>query len=113
MARRNLANRLRAELALKRREARYASDQVVRLRSDPDITRLSIDLWASIVEVTNGPRERRAAALWLDDSENDVIAEALGTRHLPAPEQAHEVRRFKERLMKRLSRHFRTPSGLG
>lgn len=107
MARRNLLNRVRSEVARKCREERYAADQRGSLHSDRDIDRLGIDVWALLMEMTIDARERRAAELWLDESDNDAIAQALGLGHLPAQEQRREARRFKDRMLKRISRHFR------
>ena len=108
IARRNLSDRLRAEAALKRREARYVAEQAV--NSGFNAVRYEIDIWACIVQVTNQPGERRAAQLWLDGATNDSIAQALGHSALPVQDRRLEVRRFKDRVLKRLSRRLmRTP----
>jgi hypothetical protein len=59
------------------------------------------------------PNERRAAELWLDDAGNDMIADALGAGHLPLADRRREAKRFKDRLLKRLSRYFRPHSEPG
>ena len=108
IARRNLANRLRSEAAVKNRESRYADEQPRITPSEPNTGDRDIDLWASMMELTTDVRERRAAELWLEGGGNDVIAEALGQAHLPLQDRRREARRFKDRVLKRLSRHFRT-----
>jgi CheY-like chemotaxis protein len=107
IARRNLANRVRAEIALKNREVRYAGEQMVFLPPRLPIRGSDVDLWASVSALTIHPRERRAAELWLDDAGNDAIAEALGVGHLAQEDRRREAKRFKDRLLKRLSRYFR------
>jgi CheY-like chemotaxis protein len=107
IARRNLADRVRAEIALKHREMRYAGKQAMTLTPELGRGRSGIDLWVSIIAVTIDPSERRAAELWLDDAGNDAIAQALGMRHLDREARRLEVKRFKDRLLKRLSRYFK------
>jgi hypothetical protein len=51
--------------------------------------------------------EWRAVQLWLDDAANDAIAAALGYAQVDHQKQRREVKRFKDRLLKRLSRYFR------
>ena len=107
IGRRRLANRLRAEAARTRRETRWVAAQppgAVPGFGDP---RSDIDLWAAIMEVTIDPRERRAAEAWLDGGRHEAIAIALGAGHLPGAQQRREARRFKDRLVKRLSRYVR------
>jgi CheY-like chemotaxis protein len=110
VARRNLTDHLRAEAALKDREARYAAEHVG-IPPDCQTRRSDIDLWASMLAVTIDPSERRAAALWLDDAGNDAIAERLGVGHLPPEDRRREAKRFKDRLRKRLSRYLRPLPG--
>jgi CheY-like chemotaxis protein len=107
IARRNLADRLRAEIALKNREVRYADEQMVIFPSELPVRCFDIDLWASVVAVTIDSSERRAAELWLDGAGNAAIAEALGVVHLAQRDQRREVKRFKDRLLKRLPRYFK------
>jgi RNA polymerase sigma-70 factor (ECF subfamily) len=107
IARRNLANRLRAETSLKDREARYAREQTMVLPPVLQTGRSDMDLWACLSAVTLDSREHRAVELWLDEAGNDAIAEALGFGHLPSEDRRREVKRFKDRLLKRLSRYFR------
>jgi len=107
VARRNLTDRLRAESAFEDRQARYAGLQTVVLLPDRQTGRSDIDLWACVLAVTIDPRERRAAKLWLDEAGNAAIAEALGVGYLPSDDQRREAKRFKDRLLKRLSRYLR------
>jgi hypothetical protein len=107
VARRNLTDRLRAESAFQDRQARYAGMQTVVLPPDSQSRQSNIDVWAGVLAVTTDPRERRAAKLWLEGAGNDAIAEALGVGHLPSDDRRREVKRFKDRLLKRLSRYLR------
>lgn len=107
IARRNLVDCLRAESTRRNRELRYAREQTVVLAPDPDSGRSDIDVWAAVSTVTIDSRERRAVELWLDGAGNDRVAEALGVGHLRAGERQREVKRFRDRLLKRLSRYFR------
>jgi hypothetical protein len=111
IARRNLANRVRAEIALKNREVRYAKEHPGLLPPALSIRGSDINLWAAISTLTIDPRERRAAELWLDDAGTDAIAEALGMGHLAQEDQGREAKRFKDRLLKRLFRYFRPLPG--
>jgi hypothetical protein len=70
-----------------------------------------IDLWTSISATTPDGPEREAARLWIDEAGTDAIAAALGLAHLATDEQRREVKRFKDRLLKRLSRYFRSFDG--
>lgn len=111
VAKRNLTDRLRTESALEDRQARYAATQTVVVLPHNQTERSDIDLWACVLAVTTDPSERRAAKLWLDDARNDAISEALGVGFLPSGDQRREVKRFKDRLLKRLSRYLRPRSG--
>lgn len=106
IARRNLANRIRAEISLKRREVRYVGEQA-RIRDCAlQLRGADVDLWAALRVVVKDPQERRAVELWLDGAGNDAIANALGVGHTPREAQNLEAKRFKDRLLKRLSRYF-------
>jgi CheY-like chemotaxis protein len=107
VGRRNLMDRLRSESALGDRQRRYAVTQTVVLPRDRQTGRSDIDLWACVLAVTIDPSERRAAKLWLDAAGNHAIAEALGFGSLPSDDQRREAKRFKDRLLKRLSRYLR------
>jgi hypothetical protein len=109
IARRNLANRVRSEIALKNREVRYAHDLI--LPRELHMRRTDIDLWDAVSAVTIRSSERRATELWLDGEGNDAIAQALGVKHLDREHRRREVKRFKDRLLKRLSRHLRADPG--
>lgn len=107
IARRNLSDRLRAESSIKDREARYAREQTGSCLPDRETRRSDVELWAWLSAVTSDSRECRAAKLWLDQAGSLTIAEALGVGHLPPEEQRREAKRFKDRLLKRLSRYLR------
>ena len=106
IARRNLANRVRAEISLKRREVRYVGEQARMRDCGLQLRGADVDLWAALRVVVKDPQERRAVQLWLDGAGNDAIANALGVGHTPREAQNLESKRFKDRLLKRLSRYF-------
>ena len=106
-ARRNLMDRLRSERAFEDRQSRYAAAQSVIRPPERQIGRSDLDLWACVVAVTVDPAERRAAKLWLDQAGNEAIGKALGFSDLTADGRRREVKRFKDRLLKRLSRYLR------
>ena len=102
---RRLDDQCRAAQARVARERRWAGEQ-------PTITHLdnvrhSFDVSAMIVYVTKDLRERRAAELWLDGATVDAIAIALGAGHLAPADRRRVAKQFKDRLIKRLSRHLR------
>ena len=43
---------------------------------------------------------------WLNEDDTGIVAVCLGVSHLPAAEQRREVRRFIDRVIKRLRRLF-------
>ena len=107
IARRRLMSRLHSESTRKNRESRYSAEQVVLMNArEYRIDGLSNDLWAGIIAVTKTPSERRAAELYLEDADADAIAAGLGFRHLSSTDCAREAKRFKDRLLRRLSRYF-------
>ncbi len=112
VAQRNLRNRLRAETALKRRELLFGAGQRSVVSPTFEISRSDINLWGAVLAVTLDPKERRAAELWLDGERNDAIAKALGDGHLSPEDRRRAAKRFKDRLLKRLSRYFRPFSRL-
>lgn len=106
VARRNLLNRLHAESSRKAREARFAGETPAFVPDDVQMERSGLDLWRAIVAVTIDSRERHAIELWLDGEGNDAIAQALGLGCVPPDVRRREAKRFKDRMVKRLSRHF-------
>ena len=60
--------------------------------------------------VAANKRERAAVQLWLDgERRTQMFAEALALSHLPCHEQRVEVKRFKDRFLKRFLRLRRQP----
>jgi CheY-like chemotaxis protein len=107
IARRNLADRLRAEIALKNREVRYARKQPVTFIPELPMRRSDIGVWAAVAAVTINSSERLAVELWLADAGSEAVAQALGMGHWDQEDRRRGVKRFKDRLLKRLSRYFR------
>jgi CheY-like chemotaxis protein len=108
-ARRNLASTVLAESRRKRREARYAAVQPI-ITPVTDSEPVQFDLWACLLSVITDPVELRAAKRWLDgDRSTDALAEALGIDDLSQADRRREVKRFKDRLLKRISRHLHLP----
>ena len=99
---RRLDDRRRAARARATRERRWASQHPT---TNVDNFPSSFDLWEMIVSATKDVRERRAAELWLEGATSDAIAVALGGEHLPQAGRRRVAKQFKDRLMKRFSRH--------
>jgi hypothetical protein len=53
------------------------------------------------------PSERRAAQRWINGEADSLIAQELRCGHRAVEEQSREVKRFKDRILKRLSRQVR------
>lgn len=104
-ARRNVIDVHRSEARRRARECAYA--QIVRTLASPRWLvaasafqeRLTL-CGASIASTT----ERSALCLWASGEGVLVIAAALGIDALPASHQRAEVKRFKDRMIKRLRR---------
>ena len=64
-----------------------------------------IDMKQRLSSVAGDARERQALFLWLTGTAGtDAIAVTLGLGTLPEPEKRREVKRFKDRMLKRLAR---------
>jgi DNA-directed RNA polymerase specialized sigma24 family protein len=109
-ASRNLINRLDAERRRKAREDQYAQqtaiNEAIRERPEPHSSYLGrIEFVLSGAE---SDAEKCAMKLWLKgERQTRAFAEALGLGDLPAEEQRIEVKRFKDRIVKRLGRRLR------
>jgi hypothetical protein len=103
---RNLANRLEADARRQRREATYASLQ--RAYAQPTLPADSCDDDKTrdlIVAVGASNTERTALTAWLEGERRTApLALALGLTDLSPLAQRQEVKRFKDRLRRRLKR---------
>lgn len=105
-ARRNLANSLDGERRRKAREAKYATEMssVVSAEEAPE-REATKSLLASTAAASS--IEERAARLWLSgERSTSALAEALQIMGLPAAQQHSEVKRFKDRVVKRVLRRL-------
>jgi hypothetical protein len=107
IARRNLVNRLQSEFKRKQRERRYFSERPIAHSLQPEMRTSRDDVVAALMAVTWDPAERDAVRQWLDGAESDRIAAALGYANLSLQDRRREAKRFKDRLIKRLSRRIR------
>ena len=105
---RRLDDRCRAARARATRERRWAGQQPTSTHVDNFLN--TFDVWKMIVSATKDVRERRAAELWLEGATIDAIAVALGGGHLPQVDRSRVAKQFKDRLIKRLSRHLHAHS---
>lgn len=105
-ARRNALNYQRAESARKAREGRFAvNSECTRTELEGTRDDNKARLWIAVLEDSSGPAERRAIRLWLKgERRTDTLASVLGWSGLPAGDQRREVKRFKDRLLKRVDR---------
>jgi hypothetical protein len=107
-AARNLADLLKADARRRRRETTY----VERQQSAPRVRTLlgvegETDARRRILSVVHGGLERTALAQWLAGEQRAAsLAAALGISHLSPVEQRREVKRFKDRVRKRVLRLF-------
>jgi DNA-directed RNA polymerase specialized sigma24 family protein len=105
---RNLADSTKAAAKRREREARYV--QLSPLLVDPAAERdpdsnCDDNVKLRILEIAAGPREQSDLLLWLNgERRTGPIAAVLGMNHLDAPGQRQEVKRFKDRLVKRIRR---------
>jgi hypothetical protein len=62
-------------------------------------------LWRQIIRLVEDS-DREALTLWRAGEPPVAIAKALGLSHLPALEQRRAVKRFNQRIVKRLRTHL-------
>ncbi len=102
---RDVINRLRSESCRKAREHRYASEQsqpALFGAGHPGVDREFLSRLLALVPKQN---ERAALLLWLGGTgKTKGLAEALGFRHENGDRQRQEVRRFKDRIKRRVTR---------
>jgi len=102
-AARNLRNLMQAERRRRNREARYANEQS--RASTNAVDGRYFDTRRVVNSVAAGGAERKALTAWLDGERDTArLATLLKLSHLALSEQRSEVKRFKDRMIKRLSR---------
>lgn len=112
-AKRNLINSLESERRRHERERRYADDAVaMTARHEPrDVP----ELWKPTLspdDVTSDAAERQAFELWRGgERRTEVFARVLGLSDRSPLERRQGVKRFKDRLLKRIRRLFDSTSG--
>jgi len=105
-AARNLVNLLEADRRRRAREAYYAAQH----NNEPtavDTRQTSIfdiDVTAAARAVVGPGHERDALIAWINGARPPALALALNLSHLPSSEQRREIKRFKDRMTKRLRR---------
>ena len=103
---RNLANHLHAETRRRAREAAYASSHMPPRASEPEPAPFLAERVRSYALSTAANEfEARAIEEWLAGRRTTSnLARALQLGNLPAAKQRREVKRFKDRILKRLTR---------
>jgi RNA polymerase sigma-70 factor (ECF subfamily) len=105
---RNVADSLDADVKRRRREARYATETASQDRT-PEVEpsgNIDADLTRRILDFAINDAEREALRCWLTGEHGaDRLAQALGVDFLPILEQRRTVKRFKDRILKRIARH--------
>ncbi|MGA9306243.1 MAG: sigma factor [Candidatus Sulfotelmatobacter sp.] len=108
IAKKKAIDRLRSRTARKRREEDYAINIELRAANPNEITEVQLDariLWRKVEETVPSERDRRALGLILSgERSTNLLAEALEITGLPTPEQQHEVKQHRDRLLKILER---------
>jgi DNA-binding response OmpR family regulator len=111
-ARRNLLNVLQREARRQRREAKYAEEARIlqNVTFEPVVSERGWNpaVRREMIAAAATGAERPAVVQWLNGERGTApLAAALGLSHLPALDQRREVKRFKDRIIRRLMRHFR------
>jgi hypothetical protein len=108
-AERNVQDILRAEASRKDRETRYSGATAPRALNSAGRTRWRARVSVSaILAAAANETDREGLRLMLEGEHQTVVfARALGLSHLPKPEQAREVKRFKDRMLAALRRRFK------
>ena len=104
---RKLASWVRAESSRSNRERQWMIERRQCTPVDRDRSEAPFDLWAAIAAVCMDSHELRAAEVLLNDGKSHEIAAALGRGSLDASAQRRAAKQFRDRLIKRLSRHVR------
>jgi RNA polymerase sigma-70 factor (ECF subfamily) len=104
---RNVADSLDADVNRRKREVRYAKETVP--QDTPEMSECSgsieADLTRRILGLAINDAEREALGCWLTGERGtERLAQALGVAVLPILEQRRTVKRFKDRILKRIAR---------
>lgn len=106
-AARNMFNYLKAETRRRTRETRYAQECSLDSLSHTVGPGEREQTRREILALVNNASERAALQDWLDGERDSArLAITLGLSHLTPMQQQREVKRFKDRVLKRLSRHY-------
>jgi CheY-like chemotaxis protein/DNA-directed RNA polymerase specialized sigma24 family protein len=114
-ARRNLQDLFRSEARRKAREAAFIENQALATRNElaftvPRSVRMEL-LCRFFAQISDG-LERRALVLWLAGCRATMpLAEVLGLSDRPARVREKEVKRFKDRMTKRIKRQAEADRG--
>ncbi len=111
-ARRNVLDALRAESARRRRETRYA-DKLARWCYPRDLSSVELThlVRRAALNATAVPTERTAILHWLQGSGTIAsMAQDLEISHLPLEQLRPAVKRFRDRLLKRIKNQLRRSS---
>ena len=103
---RNLADLIKKDRRREMRKARFV-DHLVGVRTvDANVSSENeVADGVVLLEAAANNAERSALSVWLaGDRSTCSIAEALGMGHLTTQDQRREVKRFKDRILKRISR---------
>jgi RNA polymerase sigma-70 factor (ECF subfamily) len=114
---RNAADSVKARMRRVAREEEYARLITIQNHTssiggngDTDTYSVESDRWRLLSIAATEP-ERAALRCWLDGERRTVpLAAALGAANLPISEKRREVKRFKDRVLKRLGRLATTRS---
>jgi DNA-directed RNA polymerase specialized sigma24 family protein len=109
IAARILRDRLRTDKRRDGREGDYAAHILQAYGhqvDDPATSRAAVQEVRRALALVCSPTELAAALAWLDEDDTGIVAVRLGVSHLRPEEQRREVRRFTDRVIKRLRRHF-------
>jgi hypothetical protein len=105
----NVLDVLRAEASRKERESRYAGATAPRALNSAGRPRWRAPVAVSaILAAAANEIDRAGLRLMLEgERRTHIFAAALGLSHLPKPQQAVEVKRFKDRMLAALRRRFK------
>lgn len=110
-ASRNMQDYRRRERRRQQREYRYARERLPIATAAATSTATHANLLRAALDAVCEPRELAAARAWVSgERRTSALASLLGASELQPPERAREVKRFKDRLLKRLGRFSNRPS---
>lgn len=112
-AKRNLINLLQIEARRYAREARYAEHATQassQTRFAPPEIGENSEFHQQLLAIASDAAERAAVHAWLTGGGSVIaLAAALSLLHLPPVEQRKEIKRFKDRITRRIVRRFGAP----